>query len=145
MRISQENENCNRQSSHQPPTSSQEKTPDYCLNFPRAMRLRKKRDFAPLQRSATRLSGQFLQIDYRLGHSPRTRLGITVSKRYGKAHDRNRFKRLVREAFRLHRPLLPSSIDLNVLPKRGCSPQHARDCVQDFKKLIDVFQKLSAN
>lgn len=138
MRISQQNENSRGQESPQPSTPRQEKTSNNSLKFPCSARLRKKRDFALLHRSATRFEGQFLQIDYRLGHSPRTRLGITVSKRYGKAHDRNRFKRLVREAFRLHRPLLPPSIDINVFPKRGSFMQHFFDCTHDFKKFIDA-------
>lgn len=46
------------------------------------------------------------------------RLGISASKRkIRKASDRNRFKRLVREAFRLSKAELPPGIDLVVVPK----------------------------
>jgi ribonuclease P protein component len=48
----------------------------------------------------------------------RCRLGISVSrKKIRRAHDRNRFKRLVREAFRLSKPELPAGVDLVVVPK----------------------------
>jgi ribonuclease P protein component len=48
-----------------------------------------------------------------------TRLGISLSKKKVRAaHDRNRLKRLVREAFRLSKSDLPSGIDLIVLPRR---------------------------
>lgn len=33
------------------------------------------------------------------------------------AHDRNRFKRLVREAFRLNKANLPAGVDLVVVPR----------------------------
>ena len=46
------------------------------------------------------------------------RLGISASKRkIRKAHDRNQFKRLVREAFRLSKSEIPPGIDLIVVPK----------------------------
>lgn len=136
MRISQENEVSYRQESRQSPPPHQEKK-THCLKFPPSARLRKRTDFLSVQRSKERFSGHFLQMDYRSGATSAARLGITVSKRYGKAHDRNRFKRLVREAFRLKRHLLPP-IDLNVLPKKGAIPHQMQDCARDFEKLIDV-------
>jgi ribonuclease P protein component len=45
------------------------------------------------------------------------RLGMTVSRRHGPAVVRNRWKRLVREAFRLSQHELPAGIDLVVLPR----------------------------
>lgn len=46
------------------------------------------------------------------------RLGLSVSRRkIRKAADRNRFKRLVREAFRLGKAELPAGIDLVVVPR----------------------------
>ena len=46
------------------------------------------------------------------------RLGISVGKRkIRKAHDRNRFKRLVREAFRLNKCDLPPGVDFVVVPR----------------------------
>jgi ribonuclease P protein component len=50
------------------------------------------------------------------------RLGVTVTRKSGKAVVRNRFKRLLREAFRLDQALLPPGYDLVVVPKRGVTP-----------------------
>lgn len=66
----------------------------------------------------TRLQGHLLTIDIKYRASDFIRLGITVSKRYGRAHQRNRIKRLLREAFRLSYSLLPRGMDLNVRPKK---------------------------
>jgi ribonuclease P protein component len=46
------------------------------------------------------------------------RLGISVSrKKVRRAHDRNRVKRLIREAFRLSKAELPAGVDLVVVPR----------------------------
>jgi ribonuclease P protein component len=48
------------------------------------------------------------------------RLGIAVSrKKVRRATDRNRIKRLIREAFRLGKAELPQGVDLVILPRGG--------------------------
>lgn len=46
------------------------------------------------------------------------RLGITATRRYGKAHVRNRFKRVVREAFRILDWMDFQALDILVKPKK---------------------------
>lgn len=64
-------------------------------------------------------NGTFFAIDVRKNESTVTRLGITVTRKFGDAHHRNRFKRVVREAFRLSYNGLISGIDLNVRAYKG--------------------------
>ncbi len=53
---------------------------------------------------------------------PYPRLGLSVSKRLGGAVVRNRWKRLLREAFRQIRPQLPVGVDLIVIPRVSAPP-----------------------
>jgi ribonuclease P protein component len=46
------------------------------------------------------------------------RVGLTAGKVVGKAHERNRIKRRMREALRLHVELLPVGCDLILHPRR---------------------------
>jgi ribonuclease P protein component len=46
------------------------------------------------------------------------RVGLTAGKVLGKAHERNRIKRRMREALRRHLDLLPQGVDLILHPRR---------------------------
>lgn len=47
------------------------------------------------------------------------RVGLTVTKAMGKAHERNRMKRRMREALRRHVDLVPRGFDLIIHPRRS--------------------------
>jgi ribonuclease P protein component len=54
---------------------------------------------------------------------PHARLGLSVSRRLGPAVIRNRWKRLLREAFRLQLAQLPSGLDLVIVPRPQAEPE----------------------
>lgn len=101
------------------------------VKFPKEARLRRRLEYLRVYKTGRRLAGRFVLIDCAKGTSG-AKLGISVSKRYGKAHRRNRFKRVVREAFRESLPLLPPDIEINVSPRSGFAPIKKQDVVQDF-------------
>jgi ribonuclease P protein component len=86
--------------------------------FPKSARLLTRGQFQRMSRPERRVRAGPILIDISSNKNKKTRLGITVTRRYGKSHDRNRFKRLVREAFRFCLPLLPQGIDLVVKPRQ---------------------------
>jgi ribonuclease P protein component len=66
------------------------------------------------------------------------RLGISASrKRVRKAHERNRVKRLLREAFRLSKAELPAGVDLVVVPRGpDLSFDHARRALPELARAV---------
>ncbi len=54
-----------------------------------------------------------------------SRLGISIPKKTGPAVVRNRWKRWIREAFRVQRQRIPDGLDIIVRPKRGASGSFA--------------------
>jgi ribonuclease P protein component len=89
------------------------------FTFPPARRLRKRREFLHVQQRGRRLYGRRFIYYIQPGATAQTRLGITVSRKVGKAVVRNRIKRFVREVFRQHPDLFPRAVDVVVIAKRG--------------------------
>jgi ribonuclease P protein component len=71
---------------------------------------------------------------------PHPRLGLSVSRKVGGAVMRNRWKRLLREAFRLARPQLPDGIDLIVIPRAGTEPMLAA-LMESLARLAERLEK----
>jgi ribonuclease P protein component len=98
-----------------PPESN--RLPQRSLQLGSRMRLHGARQFLAVYRAAvSRHAGPMIvytmpnDLDF-------TRLGLTVSRRVGTAARRNRIKRLLREAYRLHQHDLPSGYDVVVRVK----------------------------
>lgn len=85
--------------------------------LPRDARLRRAADFAALRTVSGRLGGRCFLLRFGNNDADTARLGLAISKRCSKrAVDRNRIKRLAREAFRRIRPDLPH-VDILVMAK----------------------------
>jgi ribonuclease P protein component len=82
--------------------------------FPRSNRLRRRSDFLRIQASRVRVQARLFiaLLDCRPDSGP-CRLGIVASRKVGGAVERNRAKRLVREAFRSQAHLFPDQRDVD--------------------------------
>lgn len=73
---------------------------------------------------------------------PYSRLGLSVSRKVGNAVVRNRWKRVVREAFRMHAGELPPRLDLIVVPKRNAPPSLAEAVASLVRLSAEVARRL---
>ena len=77
--------------------------------------------FAELRRSGARAGDDLLYVRVLangLGHS---RLGLAVGRKAGGAVKRTRLRRMIREAFRLNKGMLPGSLDVLAAPRAGAA------------------------
>jgi len=74
---------------------------------------------------------------------PYNRLGLSVSRKFGGAVQRNRMRRLFREAYRLTKHDLPTGLDLVLIPRTREEPSLAA-LMEAMPKLIgQVAKKLA--
>jgi ribonuclease P protein component len=103
--------------------------------FPKSHRLLKSAEFTLLKNSGEQRAGRFLLICKReIPSNTPSRLGITASKRFGKAHLRNRFKRQVREAFR--QTPLPPSLEINIIPRKEAHKATQKEIQKELEVLL---------
>ena len=69
------------------------------------------------------------------GEDASCRLGVVASKRVGKAHERNRAKRKLREVFRLNRHRLTTQMDVVLIARRSILDRSAEGVLRDFEKV----------
>ena len=74
---------------------------------------------------------------YHLGRYERTRLGITVTKKVGKAAERNKIKRLIREYFRQNRHRIMGNWDINIIAKREAADQESDRILESVRQIFD--------
>ena len=63
-------------------------------------------------------------------------MGISVPARFGRAHERNRFKRIAREAFRLMREDFGDEIHIHLIPRKLAKQAKMQDIQKEFLQFI---------
>jgi len=106
------------------------------FSFKKGERLLRRADFERLAKTGNRINGEYFIILFARNGLGKLRLGITVSKRVGRAVIRNRLKRLVREYFRQHKGLFGDSYDVNVIAKSGIPGLSSRRITEALDAIV---------
>ncbi len=98
----------------------------------REERLRRVGDFRRCYERRATASNDWLLVYCCKNGLAWSRVGVSVAKKWGKAHVRNRIRRLLREAFRLSKPDIPKGYDFILIPRRieDATLQNFQDAVR---------------
>jgi ribonuclease P protein component len=102
----------------------------------REERLRRKKDFETVAKEGTRRHSKNFLIITRKNDQGFSRVGAVAGKRLGKAVERNRVKRLMREFFRKNKDRLPPSTDYIIVGKKGAQALPYAYVVDELSALL---------
>lgn len=100
------------------------------------MRLSTKQDYRRMLQKPIKFVGKLICADIKFNNEPSSRLGLVVTKQYGDAPERNRFKRCAREAFRLGFPSFSKSFDIVVRPRQMAKKASMQQISQELVEFI---------
>ncbi len=103
------------------------------LKFDRAMRIKQGRDFSRVRQEGQRLVYGCMIANWRkLPAESKTRLGVITSGKLGNAVVRNRARRLLREAFRVHQHDLLQPVELVLVARASITEKGFSGVEKDF-------------
>ena len=107
------------------------------LGFPKTVRILRRSDFRNVYDNGSRFSCAYFAAFCLAGAAPQgPRVGFTVSRAMGKAVIRNRMKRRMREAVRLHLAELPTQWSVVFNPRKPLLDAPFAAVEQEVRKLF---------
>jgi len=112
-----------------------EPNPKGTARFSKAARLRHRQEFLRAQAQGKRFHTRHFGVTLAPMAEGHPRLGLVATRRLGKAVQRNRVKRLLREFFRRHQTGLPA-FDLVIMAKKGASALEYHQVEEELGRLL---------
>lgn len=108
------------------------------FSFPKPARLLARREFLFLQNRGKRRHCPHFVVILFPAKGGRSRLGITVTRRFGNAVARNRMKRLLREFFRTYQAQIMPAQEVLIIPRAGAHTLALTHIVEELGKVLSL-------
>jgi len=108
--------------------------------FAKQKRLAKRREFLRVYETGQKLFSRYVVLFFAANDLPHSRIGITATKKLGKANIRNRLKRWTREVYRRQREPLGidgQSLDLVVNVKTNAADATFQDYSRELSRVLE--------
>ena len=108
--------------------------------LPKSKRLAKRREFLHVYETGRKLFSRYTVVFFAPSGLPHSRIGITATKKLGKANVRNRLKRWTRETYRRQREPLgldARSLDIVVNVKPNAAAASFDEYSRDLARVLD--------
>jgi len=106
-------------------------------SYTKSERLLKRSDFIRISKIGKKLHNRYFTAIYSHSLNEKTRIGITVTRRVGKAATRNRIKRFIRESFRLSKNDIRGTWDVNIIAKHQAADIQFKEAFASMKRIIN--------
>lgn len=101
-----------------------------------ANRLRRRQDFRRVYQRGKAFKCRAFVLCFRPAAKGAVRVGFSVSKKLGKAVERNRVRRKLREAVRLELAAMPAGYDYVLIARLGAKEETVESLRRQLKKLL---------
>lgn len=98
--------------------------------------LKENRDFRRLYRQSSSYVSPALVVYFKENRAGFSRLGITAGKKVGTAVNRNRAKRIIREAYRTLLPQFKKDVDIVIVARTRAAHLKSTEITEQLKTLL---------
>ncbi|MGJ8454577.1 ribonuclease P protein component [Pseudothermotoga sp. U03pept] len=115
------------------------------LSLPRHERLRLRRDFDRVFRDGKVFQSDLLTVMYVKNGLTYNRIAVVVRKKFGKAHDRNKIRRWLKEAYRHMKSDIAKGYDIVIFPRKALSEIFRRMSYHSIgSELLSLLKRIEA-
>jgi ribonuclease P protein component len=104
--------------------------------FPKSDRILKREGFRRVYEQGLKVQSKYFTAFVAANQIDKPRIGITVTRKIGNSVERNRARRLLREAFRKNKWLAPKGVDIVINVKRSLVEAGYREVEAELVALL---------